>query len=225
MSLRAARLAPKQRILFAFLAALIILLLSGTSVSARKNQRKLVLIFNDQEARKAGRESLNAEASSAPSDDATQEASDQQDDFNDPDDFRLEDLDPGSWKIIAEGYANGEPNEGNGSKGEEDASMAAAQALYIAGVRKLLDAVSAGDPDGLSESVDRFQKAAQAGHAHAQSTLAFLYRSGIGVEHNGAKAFLYHSFAAGSGNYQSKLALAYSYFHQQVFSLFTFVLI
>ncbi|MCO5608676.1 hypothetical protein L7F22_062890 [Adiantum nelumboides] len=215
MSLRPVRFAPKQRIPFVFLAAIFILLLSGTPalVAARKNQRKFVLIFNDQDARKAGRESLNAETSSASSDDAGQEASDENDDFNDADDFIVEDLDPGSWKTIAEGYANGEPSE---EKGEESASMAAAQALYIAGVRKLLDAVSIGDPDGLAESVDHFQQAAEEGHAHAQSTLAFLHRSGIGVEHSGAKAFLYHSFAANSGNFQSKLALAYSYFRQQM---------
>ncbi|KAI3807837.1 hypothetical protein L1987_23772 [Smallanthus sonchifolius] len=58
---------------------------------------------------------------------------------------------------------------------------------------------------------------AAAGNPHAQSLLGFLYNLGISRERNGAKAFMYHHFAADSSNTHSKLARAYTYSRQELY--------
>ena len=186
--------------------------------AARKGQRKLVLIFADDQATKRSpnqEKLINTESlllhSSEEKESSVLEHEEEEEDFSDFDDLNPEDLDPGSWKTIAEDY--GEIEEMSSSY----PSIVSEDLLYIEGVRKMLDSATYGDPDTLSAAVSQFRKAAEEGHAHAQSTLAFLYGNGIGVEHSDSKAFLYHSFAAEGGNFQSKLALAYGYFRQQVF--------
>ncbi len=68
----------------------------------------------------------------------------------------------------------------------------------------------------LKEAIRHFQADADHGNAHSQSTLAFLLATGVGVQQSDSKAFLYHHFAAKGGNFQSKMALAYTYSRQQV---------
>jgi TPR repeat protein len=80
----------------------------------------------------------------------------------------------------------------------------------------MLECVSKGEPRGLDEAIRSFNSEAENGNAHAESTLAFLYASGYGVQQSDAKAFLFHYFASQKGNLQSKMALAYSYSRQQV---------
>lgn len=125
------------------------------------------------------------------------------DEFGDSDDLRDEDLDPGSWRqMLAQEQVEGGSNRDD--------------VQYARGVRKMVDGIGDGDPDVLKEAVQDLQVAADRGHPHAQSTLGFLHGSGYGMDKDDAKAYLYHYFAAEGGNFQSKMALAYSYSRQQV---------
>lgn len=83
-------------------------------------------------------------------------------------------------------------------------------------IRKMAEAVNEEDPDMLKEAIVGLQSEADLGNAHAQSTLGFLHWMGCGVPYVDAKAFLYHDFAKEGGNSQSKMALAYRYFRNQV---------
>ncbi|CAM6095755.1 unnamed protein product [Calypogeia fissa] len=125
------------------------------------------------------------------------------DEFGDTDDLRDEDLDPGSWR-----QAQGQEQAEGGSNRDD--------VQYARGVRKMVDGIGDGDPDVLKEAVQELQAAADRGHPHAQSTLGYLHASGYGMDKDDAKAYLYHYFAAEGGNFQSKMALAYSYSRQQV---------
>ncbi|KAH7315088.1 hypothetical protein KP509_21G033500 [Ceratopteris richardii] len=219
MSIRAARGHQERSIFYIFFASLLFLALLNP-VYAHKKQRRFVLILNDEEVKNLASEGVGPEVPSSlspPSSDVSstvqQDVPDESDEFDDLEETHLEDLDPGSWKLIVEGYANDEKTM---QVKEENASLGPEDNAYITGIHKLLDAASLGDPDILAESVSYLAKAASEGHAHAQSTLAFLYSNGIGVKYIDSMAFLYHSFASSSGNYQSKLALAYSYFRQQM---------
>jgi SEL1 protein len=87
---------------------------------------------------------------------------------------------------------------------------------YAIGVRMMFQGVSEGEPQVLSEAIRHLQADADQGNAHAQSTLAFLLGIGYGTEQSNPKAFLLHHFAAEGGNFQSKMALAYSYSRQQM---------
>lgn len=80
----------------------------------------------------------------------------------------------------------------------------------------MVEGLSNGELSVLNEAIRGLQSVAENGNVHAESTLAFLYASGSGVQQSDAKAFLYHHFAAHGGNLQSKMALAYSYSRQQV---------
>ena len=218
-----------KRLLFLLLFLSIAIAISippSSSAAARKGQRKLVLIFADDQATKRSpnqeklinTESLLLHSSEDKESSVLDHEEQEEEDFSDFDDLNPEDLDPGSWKTIAEDYGEiEEKRDSDMSSSSSSPSIVSEDFLYIEGVRKMLDAATYGDPDTLSAAVSQFRKAADEGHAHAQSTLAFLYGNGIGVEHSDSKAFLYHSFAAESGNFQSKLALAYGYFRQQVF--------
>jgi len=85
-----------------------------------------------------------------------------------------------------------------------------------------VESVSKGEPRVLDEATRGLKSEAENGNAHALSTLAFLSASGYGVQPSDAKAFLFHHFAANGGNLQSKMALAYSYFRQQVVATLSF---
>ncbi|KAL2478893.1 ERAD-associated E3 ubiquitin-protein ligase [Forsythia ovata] len=68
----------------------------------------------------------------------------------------------------------------------------------------------------MEEAASEIEVAAAAGHPHAQSVVGFWYNMGMTRERSQAKAFLYHSFAAEGGNMQSKMALAYTYYRQDM---------
>ncbi|CAK9276017.1 unnamed protein product [Sphagnum jensenii] len=121
------------------------------------------------------------------------------DEFGDSEDRTDDDLDPGSWSQILE-------NPESSKQGRE----------YAIGVRMMFQGVSEGEPQVLSEAIRHLQADADQGNAHAQSTLAFLLGIGYGTEQSNPKAFLLHHFAAEGGNFQSKMALAYSYSRQQM---------
>lgn len=97
-----------------------------------------------------------------------------------------------------------------------DMLLSVARIQYTAAVRKMVESGSEGEPKALDEAIQSLKLEAEHGNAHAQSTLAFLYGSGYGMEQSDSKAFLYHHFASNGGNPQSKMALAYSYSRQQV---------
>jgi SEL1 protein len=123
------------------------------------------------------------------------------DEFGDSEDKTDDDLDPGSWKQMLE-------NPESSRQGNE----------YAMGVRKMFEGIiSEGEPVMLlKEAIRHFQADADHGNAHSQSTLAFLLATGVGVQQSDSKAFLYHHFAAKGGNFQSKMALAYTYSRQQM---------
>ncbi|CAK9312112.1 unnamed protein product [Citrullus colocynthis] len=115
-------------------------------------------------------------------------------------------LDPGSWRPIFE-------PDSPASASDPDAT----EDLYYTVVGKMMSAVSSGDLRLMEDAVaDIDQAAAENGDPHAQSVLGLLYGMGIMKETNKAKAFMYHHFAA-EGNKQSKMALAYIYFRQEMY--------
>ncbi|KAK9075154.1 hypothetical protein SSX86_003474 [Deinandra increscens subsp. villosa] len=129
------------------------------------------------------------------------------DEFGESDARSDEELDPGSWRPIFE------PDESN-----SDAESLIDPQLeeYYAAVRKLVDAVSEGG-GSMEDVASEIESIAASGNPHAQSLLGFLHNSGMARERNGAKAFMYHHFAADSGNTQSKLARAYTYSRQELY--------
>ncbi|CAH2057256.1 unnamed protein product [Thlaspi arvense] len=127
------------------------------------------------------------------------------DEFGDSDAKTDEELDPGSWRPVLESdSATGDP-------------ATEVEAQYYSGVTKMVEAVSSGDPRLMDDAASQIEAAAAAGYPHAQSALGFLYNLGITRERNRAKAFMYHCFAADGGNMQSKMALAYAYFRQEMY--------
>ncbi|KAI3976962.1 hypothetical protein MKX01_008820 [Papaver californicum] len=126
------------------------------------------------------------------------------DEFDDSDNKSEDELDPGSWRQIFEPDSISIP-----SKSDNDI-------LYYSGIKKMIKAVSNGDYRLMEEATSEIEASAVKGYPHAQSTLGFLYGTGQLREKNGAKAFLYHQFASNAGNMQSKMALAYTYYRQQM---------
>ena len=126
------------------------------------------------------------------------------DEFGEPESQNSsEELDPGSWRPIFE-----PDSPSSASDAPED--------LYYTALGKFMSSVSSGDLRLMEDAVaDIDQVAAGSGDPHAQSVLGLLHGMGIMKETNKAKAFMYHYFAA-EGNKQSKMALAYIYFRQEV---------
>ncbi|XP_002989053.2 ERAD-associated E3 ubiquitin-protein ligase component HRD3A [Selaginella moellendorffii] len=120
-------------------------------------------------------------------------------DFPDLDGTEIEEPDPGSWRLVMEEVEHGRNDS------------------YGAAVAQLINSVNDGELELIQTAVKELQGLADQGHAHAQSTLASLYGHGYGMEQSDLKSFLFHHFAAEGGNYQSKMALAYSYYRQQLF--------
>ncbi|XP_059640930.1 ERAD-associated E3 ubiquitin-protein ligase component HRD3A [Cornus florida] len=147
----------------------------------------------------------DAAASAADGDPTGANDSAEWDEFGDSDAVPEDELDPGSWRPIFE------PEPETADPTTED------EALYYSGVRKMVDAVSSGDPMMMEAAAAEIEAAAAAGHTHAQSVLGFLYDMGMMRERNGAKAFAYHYFAADGGNMQSKMVSAYTYSRQNMY--------
>ncbi|KAM3229674.1 hypothetical protein ACQJBY_060476 [Aegilops geniculata] len=90
-------------------------------------------------------------------------------------------------------------------------------ALFVAGVRAMISAASSGDEAAFSTASAQIDAAAAGGHPGAQSTLAFLSGAGMTRPVSRSRAFLLHKFAADAGDLQSKMALAYAYFRQEMY--------
>ncbi|KAL3512171.1 hypothetical protein ACH5RR_024888 [Cinchona calisaya] len=133
-------------------------------------------------------------------------------------------LDPGSWSPIFEPGSNNFPyfNSSDYEEEEEQQEQEVAEnredldSIYYFGVRKMVRAASRGDERAVAEAATEIEMAAAAGHSHSQSVMGLLYEMGIMRERSKAKAFLQHYFAAESGNMQSKMALAYTYYRQDM---------
>jgi SEL1 protein len=97
-----------------------------------------------------------------------------------------------------------------------DETDSSADALFVAGARAMLSAASDGDDAAFATAAAQIEAAAEAGHPGAQSALAFLTGAGMTRPASRSLAFLLHKFAADAGDLQSKMALAYSYFRQEV---------
>ncbi|CAA2974563.1 ERAD-associated E3 ubiquitin- ligase component HRD3A [Olea europaea subsp. europaea] len=129
-------------------------------------------------------------------------------DFDDfPDSESLPDsvLDPGSWSPIFEP----EPDESNNA-------LINSELTYYDAVRKMVEASSRGEYGLMEEAASEIDAASTSGDPHAQSVMGFFYNMGMTREKNKAKAFLHHYFAAHDGNMQSKMALAYTYYRQEM---------
>lgn len=83
----------------------------------------------------------------------------------------------------------------------------------------LITSFSTGDPAAASAAAAHIAADAAAGVPAAQSVIGFLYGSGVLRKPDRARHFMYHSFAADGGDLHSKMALAYSYFRQEVSNL------
>ena len=142
--------------------------------------------------------------STLPSDDSDDPSISDWDEFGDSEANSDADLDPGSWRPIFE------PDPITDSSTDE------AELVYYSGVRKMMSAVSEANPRLMEEAAAEIEAAASSGNAHAQSALGFLYGTGVTKERNRAKAFTYHYFSSNGGNMQSKMALAYTYYRQNV---------
>eukprot|EP00252_Welwitschia_mirabilis_P001496 TRINITY_DN1135_c0_g1_i1.p1 TRINITY_DN1135_c0_g1~~TRINITY_DN1135_c0_g1_i1.p1 ORF type:complete len:678 (+),score=132.79 TRINITY_DN1135_c0_g1_i1:342-2375(+) len=167
--------------------------------------RHFIFILDNEDLKDEGQGGgLRGEAGESLESSIVTEDSGEWDEFEDAEDRTDEEFNPGSWKrVLEEAFAR--------------ENMSEIELMYISGINKMMNAVSEGLPDIMNEAVSDLQQAADAGNAHAQSTLGFLHGIGSGVEQSDAKAFLYHHFAAEGGNYQSKMAMAYTYYRQQMF--------
>ncbi|CAM8971569.1 unnamed protein product [Rhodiola kirilowii] len=175
------------------IAFILCLVLLPLSISARR----YVLVLSQDD--------LNNPSSSSSDDDVT--ASDDWDEFGagDSDIKPASELDPGSWTPIFE---------------LETGTLAAEELLgteYYSAVSKMISAASSGDLRSIDEASSEIEVAALAGDPHAQSVLGFLYQMGIMRDRDGAKAFLFHHFAAEGGNMQSKMVMAYTYSRQDMY--------
>ncbi|KAJ6977025.1 ERAD-associated E3 ubiquitin-protein ligase component HRD3A [Populus alba] len=131
------------------------------------------------------------------------------DEFGDSDSKPEHELDPGSWRPIFEPDAT----RSSTSASELDPEME----QYYSAVEKMFSAVSDSEVRVVEEAVAEIEELATVkGNSHAQSVLGFLYGLGQIKERDKAKAFLYHHFAADGGSLQSKSALAYTYYRQQM---------
>ncbi|GAA0179701.1 ubiquitin-protein ligase [Lithospermum erythrorhizon] len=79
-----------------------------------------------------------------------------------------------------------------------------------------MEAAREGDLREMEEVEVEIIEMANKGHPHAQSVLGFMYEFGVLKERSKGKAFLNHYFAAENGNLQSKMALAYTYYRQDM---------
>ncbi|GJN30943.1 hypothetical protein PR202_gb19291 [Eleusine coracana subsp. coracana] len=81
----------------------------------------------------------------------------------------------------------------------------------------MLSAATAGNHEAFSMAASQIEAAAEEGHAGALSVLAFLSGAGMTRPASRSRALLLHKLAADAGDLQSKMALAYSYFRQEMY--------
>ncbi|KAF8398981.1 hypothetical protein HHK36_014846 [Tetracentron sinense] len=140
---------------------------------------------------------------SSTDDDSTADDSSEWEEFGDSDNKSEDELDLGLWRPIFELDSVSDP------KSEEEV-------LYYSGVGKMVSSATSGNTTLMEEAASEIEAAAIGGFPHAQSALGFLYGTGQLRERNKEKALLYHHLAAQGGNMQSKMALAYTYFRQDM---------
>jgi SEL1 protein len=116
-------------------------------------------------------------------------------------------LSPSSWVPLLDPTSSSPSDDEPGSPTD---------ALFVAGTRAMISAASSGDEAAFSTAAAQIEAAAAGGHPGAQSALAFLTGAGMTRPVSRSRAFLLHKFAADAGDLQSKMALAYSYFRQEV---------
>jgi SEL1 protein len=116
-------------------------------------------------------------------------------------------LSPSSWVPLLD------PATTSPSDDEPDSPS---DALFVAGASAMISAASTGNEAAFSTASAQIEAAAAGGHPGAQSALAFLTGAGMTRPVSRSRAFLLHKFAADAGDLQSKMALAYSYFRQEV---------
>jgi SEL1 protein len=87
---------------------------------------------------------------------------------------------------------------------------------FTSSLSDLVTSFSSGDPAAASGAASQIAAEAAAGVPTAQSVIGFLYGAGVLRKPDRARHFMYHSFAADGGDMHSKMALAYSYFRQEV---------
>ncbi|KAK1261913.1 hypothetical protein QJS04_geneDACA001192 [Acorus gramineus] len=146
----------------------------------------------------------------------------QWDDFGDPESKSDSELDPGSWSPLFEPDLfelpvsnSSSPIDGVGDDdGDGDVSD---DAIFFSGVRDIVSAATAGDPETMTAAAAKIDALASRGHPHAQSALAFLHSTGCARPNSRPMAFLLHRFASDSGDVQSRMALAYNYLRQDMF--------
>ncbi|CAI9759563.1 unnamed protein product [Fraxinus pennsylvanica] len=129
-------------------------------------------------------------------------------DFDDFPDFesRIDSvIDPGSWSPVLESEMD-----------ESNNALINSELIYYSVVRLMVEAASRGEYRLIEEAVSEIDATSTGGDPHAQSVMGFFYNTGMTREKNKAKGFLYHYFAAQGGNMQSKMALAYTYYSQEV---------
>ncbi|KAL6645812.1 hypothetical protein ACP70R_017420 [Stipagrostis hirtigluma subsp. patula] len=145
---------------------------------------------------------------SLPSGDSAGADADEWDDFADDSPTADPLLSPSSWVPLLD------PSSPSPSDDEPESPSGA---LFVAGARAMLSAASAGDEAAFATAAAQIEAAAAGGHPGAQSALAFLSGAGMTRPASRSRAFLLHKFAADAGDLQSKMALAYSYFRQEMY--------
>ncbi|CAA2987130.1 ERAD-associated E3 ubiquitin- ligase component HRD3A [Olea europaea subsp. europaea] len=127
------------------------------------------------------------------------------DDFPDSESQPDSVIDPGSWSPIFEPETD-----------ESNNALINSKLIYYSAVRLMVEAVSKGEYRLMEDAVSEIDTASTGGDPYAQSVMGFFYNTGMTREKNKAKAFLHHYFAAQGGNIQSKMALAYTYYRQEM---------
>ncbi|KAL5697355.1 ERAD-associated E3 ubiquitin-protein ligase component hrd3a [Ranunculus cassubicifolius] len=129
------------------------------------------------------------------------------DEFGDSDSKTEDQLDPGSWRPIFE-------PDPSSSSSSSDTNLEVKR--YYDAIRGMISAISSSDVSLMREGAAEIEDLANQGNPHAQSALGFLYGTGQLRDTSAAKAFLHHHFASQGGNLQSKMALAYTYYRQNM---------
>lgn len=196
-----ARLRHRPLLLFAAIAVAIVASLVRPAAAVRP----FVLVLSVDDFLKDS----SAHPSLASADSGGDADADEWDDFADDSPAADPLLSPSSWVPLLD------PTSSPPSGDEPDSP---ADSLFVAGARAMLSAASEGDDVAFVTAAAQIEAAATSGHPGAQSALAFLSGAGMTRPASRSRAFLLHKFAADAGDLQSKMAIAYSYFRQEVSS-------
>jgi SEL1 protein len=117
-------------------------------------------------------------------------------------------LSPSSWVPFLD-----QTSTSSASDNEPDTT---ADTLFVACTGTMISAASTGDDVAFATVAVQIKVVAVEGNPGAQSALAFLSGAGMTRLASRSLAFLLHKFTTGTGDLQSKMALAYSYLRQEV---------